>query len=71
MKERCDEILKQYGILGCTDFSFPLKSEHPVTPPIHPNPNIVRIFLNPYRILDDPLQGKISAFERSHFKIYF
>ncbi len=45
MKERCDEILKQYGNLGCTDFSFPLKSEQPasVKPPTHPNPNVVRI----------------------------
>ena len=45
MKERCDEILKQYGISGCTDFSFPLKSEHPVSmnKPTHPNPNVVRI----------------------------
>ena len=31
MKEQCDEILKQYGISGCTDFSFPLKSEHLVS----------------------------------------
>ena len=30
MKEQCDEILKQYDFLGRTDFSFPLKSEHPV-----------------------------------------
>ncbi len=29
MKEQCDEMLKQYGIFGCTDFSFHLKSEHP------------------------------------------
>ncbi len=45
MKEQRDEILKQYGVSGCTDFSFPLKSEHPITskPPTHPNPNIVRI----------------------------
>ncbi len=45
MKERFDEILKQYGILGCTDFSFPLKSEHSISvkPPTHPNPNVVRI----------------------------
>ena len=45
MKEQCDEMLKQYGIFGCTDFSFPLKSEHPVSvkPPTHPNPNVVRI----------------------------
>ncbi len=45
MKEQCDEILKQYGISGCTDFSFPLKSEHLVSvkPPTHPNPNVVRI----------------------------
>ncbi len=45
MKEQCDEILKQYGISGCTDFSFALKSEHPVSvyTPTHPNPNIVRI----------------------------
>ncbi len=44
MKEQCDEMLKQYGIFGCTDFSFPLKSEHPVLvkPPTHPNPNVVR-----------------------------
>ena len=43
--EQWDEILKQYGISGCTDFSFPLKSEHPVSvkPPTHPNPNVVRI----------------------------
>ncbi len=31
MKERCDEILKQYGISGCADFSFPLNSEHPIS----------------------------------------
>ena len=45
MKEQCDEILKQYGISGCTDFSFPLESEHPVPvkPPTHHNPNVVRI----------------------------
>ncbi len=45
MKEQCDEILKQYGILACTDFLFPLKSEHPVSvnPPTHPIPNFVRI----------------------------
>ncbi len=45
MKEQCDEILKQYGISGCTDFSFPLKSEHPISlkPPIHPNRNFVRM----------------------------
>ncbi len=45
MKEQCDEILKQYGISRCTDFSFPLKSEQPVLvkPPTHPNPNVVRI----------------------------
>ncbi len=45
MKEQCDEILKQHGISGCTDFSFPLKSEQPISvnPPTHPNPNIVRI----------------------------
>ena len=30
MKERCDEILKKYGISGCTEFLFPLKSEHPI-----------------------------------------
>ncbi len=29
MKEQCDEILKQYGISGCTDFSFPLKIRTP------------------------------------------
>ncbi len=45
MKEQFDEILKQYGISGCTDFSFPLRSENPVSvkPPTHPNPNVVRI----------------------------
>ncbi len=45
MIQQCDEILKQYGISGCTEFSFPLKSEPPISlkPPTHPNPNVVRI----------------------------
>ena len=48
MKEQCDEILKQYGISGCTDFSFPLKSEHliSVKPPTHPIPNVVQICIS-------------------------
>ena len=43
MKEQCDEMLKQYDISGCTDFSVGLKSEHPVAvnPPTHPNLNFV------------------------------
>ncbi len=54
MKEQCDEILKQYGISGCADFSFPLKSEHliSVKTPTHPNPNVVSLiswltYINP------------------------
>ncbi len=58
MKEQCDEILKQYGISRCTDFSFPLKSKHPVSmkPPTHPNPNV--------GILDDPL----TKYTHSHLE---
>ena len=57
MKEQCDEILKLYGILGCTDFSFPLKSEYPVSvrPPTPLNRTLFG-FVNPYGILDDPLK---------------
>ncbi len=54
MKEQCDKILKQYGVSGCTDFSFPLKSEQPVS--VKP-PTLIRTLLgliNPYGILDDP-----------------
>ena len=52
MKERCDEILNQYGISGCTDFTFTLKSEQPVSvkPPTQP----LFGFVNLYGILDDP-----------------
>ncbi len=56
MKEQCDEILKLYGISGCRDFSFLLKSEQAAS--VNP-PTLIRMllfgFVNPYRILDDPL----------------
>ena len=56
MTEQCDdEILKQYGISGCTDVSFPLKSEQPVLL------KIIRMLfqlVNPYGILDNPYVWK-------------